>query len=545
MSGLRRAICLFLLLLVAVVTPPALSQVTGGTSDQSSTSSDPVLSVSIEPTGDRIHSAQWMDHSLPGESVRSSLRLAADYRIWVGDTLTVVVRGKVNLNYGGQRGADSSGTQHPSDTYQVQPDGCVQLPLIGSVTAAGKTAAELKQAIAEKLSEFYRHFTVDVAVSSPGLIRVWVTGQIANPGSMMLSSSSTALEALLKAGILSTGTTRLIQLNRDQTVQIVDMYSTVITGRAEGNPILQDGDRIFVPAATRWVSVEGEACRLGQFELVSADNRSTETCTVADILKLCQGVLPTASLANATVRRPDPATNEVRSIRVDLLRDLSTVLLPGDELMIPKVTDYQPTIRLIGEFRGIGVYQRVSGAVLNKTGVYKIAKDETVGDVITRTGGTTPQADLSQARIERLKDGKTEVIPLELDRLLMKQEKSVDVVLESGDTIVVPALQGNVYVFGQVANPGALPYEPNRSMVDYLGAAGGPNPRAKSSVVLVRSSGDKSDALHYDLKKAMKGVNSENPFLEPGDVVFVPERVIADWRDISQIISTVRLLTIR
>jgi len=494
--------------------------------------------------GDRVRSALGPQAAALDAAALAAVRLSPDYRIGAGDILTVRVRGKVDLHYENRSTPAQAGQESAApDAYEVMPDGLVHLPLIGAVQAAGSTVAELRKVVTDRLSAYFKHFTVDLSVSKPGIIKVWVSGQVANPGPQALPSTATILEALLRADIQPTGSTRLVRLTRGGKTRVIDVYSIVARGELEANVTLEAGDEIYVPASVDWVSVTGEVCRPGQFEMVPPHQSAHSRCAVSDLINLCLGLLPTAAASNAVIERPISG-GEVKAIHIDLTSKDDPELQPGDKLIVPSIADYQPTVRLVGEFKGEGVYQRIPGGALSKSGVYRLAKGETAGDVITRTGGTTPQADLTRATIERRKNGKTEILPLDLDRLLTRQDKSADVALESGDTIVLPALLDKVYVFGQVVQPGGIAYEPDRRLLDYLGRAGGMTTRAKSSVIVVRGSTDRPEILRVNVTAGIRGQRKENPLMQAGDVVFVPERPIADWRDIAQIISTVRLLTL-
>lgn len=491
----------------------------------------------VPPSGDRVRSSLGSGAASLDAAISASATLSPDYRIGAGDVLKVDVRGKVDLGYGRTSDAQNSAADN---TYEVTPSGQVHLPLIEPIDAVGKTTSELQKTIYEKLSAYYKNFTVDVSVVSPGTIKVWVSGQVANPGPQALPSSATILEVLLRADILPTGSTRLVELTRNGKTMSVDVYSIVARGELESNIKLEANDKIYVPAVVDWVKVEGEVCRSGQFELVKPEGSDFH---VNDLVGLCLGLLPSASRSNVTIERVMP-DGKLTAIHVDLSGSDNPQMLPGDKLVVPSVTDYQPTIRLVGEFKGEGVYQRVADTVLNKSGVYRFASGETAGDVIARTGGTTPQADLMHAKIERRSNGKLITIPLDLDRLITHQDKSADVALESGDTVILPALMNKVYVFGQVVTPGAISYEPDRRLLDYLGAAGGLGSRAKSSLMVIRGDPDSPEVLKVNALQGMKGRKEDNPILEPGDVVYVPEGVITDWRDVAQIISTIRLLTL-
>ncbi|MBI2843809.1 MAG: polysaccharide biosynthesis/export family protein [Armatimonadetes bacterium] len=541
-SGLRIK-PIFALIIFLIASAFTLAQVAAEVAPDELESARPA-----EITGDRIQ--PFIRAGTESSSaVQPSIAVPADYRIGPGDLLSVRVRGKVDLNYRFDRvvGQESVATRPPSlrpdDSYEVMPDGYVHLPLIGPVEANDKTTRELCEIVTSKLTSFFKDFTVDLSVARPGMIKVWVGGQVSRPGPQILPSTSTVLEALIAADILSTGSTRLIRLTRNGQTRIIDAYGIAVRGEAEQNLTLRASDHIYVPAVTDYVTVTGEVVRPERFEMVAPGASSPSGFRMRHLVSLCLGLLPTAAPSHLLIQRPT-ASGEVTALHVDLTNGDDPELRPGDRITVPSVTDYQPTVRLVGEFKGESVYQRVAGAVLNKTGVYRLSAGETAGDVIVRTGGTTPQADLRRARIERYQDGKMEVVPLDLEKVLTYRDRSADAVLESSDTIVLPAIVDKVYVFGQVASPGGIAYEPDRRLLDYLGNAGGPAARAKSSAVIIRGDPSKPEMVKVNIARGMKGRAEDNPLIQAGDVIYVPERIITDWRDIAQALTTIRLFMV-
>lgn len=494
--------------------------------------------------GDRVTSSLGSQLATMDGSARASIRLSPDYKIAPGDTLSVIVTGRVDMGYGSSTSTASKtmtplSNQVPTTDFGVLPDGMINLPLIGHVKAAGRTVENLRKDVFTSLSAYYKNFTVDIRVSKPGIIKVGISGQVGNPGALSLPATTTVLEALMRAEILPNGSTRRVRLTRGGHTGYIDVYSIVSTGNVEANIPLEAGDQIFVPSIGNWVRVTGEVLRPGRFEMCAIN---TQKFTVNDLLVLCNGTLPGAEVSRVVIQRAE-SNGEVKAIHLNIASDAEQIeMQSGDELIVPSASDFQPMIRLVGEFKGEGVYQRAYGTVMSKSGVYKLAKGETVGDVIIRTGGTTPQADLKQARIERRINGSIQTLPIDLDKLITHQDKTVDIALESGDTIIVPALVEKVYVFGQVGRPGGYSYEPDRRLLDYIGQAGGPASRAKGNVMLVRGKAGKSEIIKVSLGKGIRGLEKDNPLIQPGDVIYMPEGVVTDWRDISQLISTVRLL---
>jgi polysaccharide export outer membrane protein len=120
--------------------------------------------------------------SLPGSAADAELQ---DYRIGPLDAIDVTVFQEPDLS--------TKGTV-------VDASGKVTLPLIGSITAAGKTASELSVDIAHQLGENYLvRPQVSVLVSASVSQKVTVEGEVSEPGVYVLKGPTTLLEAIAMA----------------------------------------------------------------------------------------------------------------------------------------------------------------------------------------------------------------------------------------------------------------------------------------------------------------------------------------------------------
>lgn len=460
------------------------------------------------------------------------------YRLAPGDAVLVGVRGRSVLDYPSQ------------NSVTVAPTGGISLPLIGNIDASGKTLAELESVISDGLAKYFKHFTVNVSLAKIRPSYAWVSGEVSNAGLQMLPNTSTVSFAVLRAGIRPMGSSRRIVLTRDGKKQEIDLYRMLVLGDMGSDIDLQPGDSIYVPPAADYVEVRGEAIRGGRYEMVSLSKKS-KGFSIRDLLQLSLGTTPSAALDKAFVERIGPDGKKI-AVNVDLSNkanslDASTVMRPGDVLVIPSISAFQPMVRLIGEFKGDGVYQRLPRAssggeveVYNKSGIYFLKQGQTVRDIITATGGVTPQADLKRAYIERKENGRTSKVPVDLEGLLVRSDKSADMMVVNGDVLVLPALEDSVHVFGEITKPGSYTYGPNRRLIDYIGDAGGPTQRAKlSEIRIVRGTAENPTVLRADAKHAMQGRGMDgNPVLEPGDIVYIPSKFISDWRDALQLAFT-------
>src|SRR5437868_12556370 len=114
---------------------------------------------------------------------KSSLIVTSDYTIGPEDVLEITIWRNTDL----------------SKVVAVRPDGRISLPLIGDVGAAGRTAAQLANAIAEKLKEFKENPQVSIVVKEVNSYAIYVLGEVTKPGKYPLKSKTTLLQAITLA----------------------------------------------------------------------------------------------------------------------------------------------------------------------------------------------------------------------------------------------------------------------------------------------------------------------------------------------------------
>ena len=159
-----------------------------------------------------------------------------DYRIGPGDVLNVDV------------------WKDPALTrlLSVLPDGKIAYPLIGELSAAGKTVAQLKKEIEGKLVRYMSDPVVTVEVRQMNSLHIYVLGRVNAPGRSVLSSNVNVLQALAIAGgpnaYANRSRIRIFRQEGDKTVIIPFDYDDVTAGKSLGsNILLERGDVIFVP----------------------------------------------------------------------------------------------------------------------------------------------------------------------------------------------------------------------------------------------------------------------------------------------------------
>jgi polysaccharide biosynthesis/export protein len=144
-----------------------------------------------------------------------------------------------------------------SVTVPVRPDGRISVPLIGDVSAGGRTPEEVAADVKQKLSTYLRDPQVAVILtelrSHEYLSRVRVTGAVHQPVSIPYRQGMTVLDAVLAAG----GTTEFAsgdktELYRRDSAGAVKPYDVRLDkimkkGELSTNIAVQPGDIITVP----------------------------------------------------------------------------------------------------------------------------------------------------------------------------------------------------------------------------------------------------------------------------------------------------------
>jgi polysaccharide export outer membrane protein len=173
-------------------------------------------------------------------------------------------------------------------------------------------------------------------------------------------------------------------------------------------------------------------------------------------------------------------------------------------------------------------YQKISviGAV-GRPGMYELVGPTTLLQVIAQAGGLTAQAmnELFVYRIE--KDGTPKTISIKIEELMTSGNQDLNIELQPKDVVTVPIDQMlNVFVYGEVKTPGAVPFLRSKkiTLLQAIAQAGGPTEWAKKSKVMIKRK-DKRTGKEMKINVNLKNVTSgkiADIVLEEGDVVIVP-----------------------
>lgn len=235
--------------------------------------------------------------------------------------------------------------------YRIDMRGNINVPLAGTIHAAGLTVAQLESVLRERLSAYLRTPVVTISISEFGSEPVSVLGAVTNPGVHQIRGRKTLFEVLSEAGGLKTEAGNTIKITRRVELGTIPLPGSTrdtsgnfwvaeVSARSileaqnpsENIPICPN-DIISVPRASL-VYVIGAVKRTGGFVLTERDH-----ITVLEALAMAEGVDRAASASRAKILRQNGSLGRkeiavnVNKILAGKSKDLS--LQPDDILFVP------------------------------------------------------------------------------------------------------------------------------------------------------------------------------------------------------------------
>jgi hypothetical protein len=128
---------------------------------------------------------------------------------------------------------------------------------------------QVRERIQARVSEQMIGTQASVSMVDLRTIRVFVVGEVEQPGSYTVGGLAAISNALLASGgIKPIGSLRNIQLKRNGAlIKRLDLYDLLLNGDASNDARLQTGDVILVPPVGVTVGVSGEVKRPAIYEL--------------------------------------------------------------------------------------------------------------------------------------------------------------------------------------------------------------------------------------------------------------------------------------
>jgi polysaccharide export outer membrane protein len=151
---------------------------------------------------------------------------------------------------------------------KVSADGSIQLPYIGKVQVAAKTALQLGEDVRAALEKggFYRQPIMRVEVVGYASRYVTVLGSVGQPGLVPVDRPYRLSEILARVGGVRENGADFVLLTPQKGEQRKLAVKALATGGAAADPFVSPGDKIFIPQAEMFF-ISGQVKAPGSYPL--------------------------------------------------------------------------------------------------------------------------------------------------------------------------------------------------------------------------------------------------------------------------------------
>lgn len=174
------------------------------------------------------------------------------YVLGAGDVLTVDVLGRAEFR-----------TQ-----AQIQTDGTLQLPFLGTVKAAEMSVLKFRETVRDALRKggYYADPIVNIAVSNYASRYVIVLGDVGRPGMVPVDRNYRVSEILAQVGGPRDTGSDYLTLRRATGEEIKLDIRNLATGTLDQDPFVKPGDKLYVPKAETFY-IYGQIARPGTLKI--------------------------------------------------------------------------------------------------------------------------------------------------------------------------------------------------------------------------------------------------------------------------------------
>ena len=342
---------------------------------------------------------------------------------------------------------------------RIGPDGSIQPAGSTKIFLKGMTLAQGRQAIQNKLSQFFsfRPDQIAVTITTARTVSVSIYGEVGVQGGFTLSALNTVFNALAAAGgPTEIGSLRNIQLSRAGKSNTLDLYKYMTNPTVGLNYNLQNGDVLFVPVANKIVSIQGAVNRPMRYEMVDGE-------TLKDLINYAGGLAWNAYPNFVQIERVGDG-GAVEYLEYDL-----SAVTSGSRKVDLHAGD---VVRIKSSNQPVEEYISVNGAVYYP-GDFNLEGNMTVAQAIEKAGGLKPSV-FPVAYIFR----KDLTNPDKLEYIRIDLSADGATALQRGDVLNVYDNTtytniGEVRVSGAVKVPFTTAFDPTLSVHDLLTMAGG------------------------------------------------------------------------
>lgn len=453
--------------------------------------------------------------------------------------------GEYVLDFGDVLEIQLVGQKSDSHILPVKRDGSVSIPGVGKIFVSGLSLDNAVNTISKKIESFYTAVEAYTTLVSVRDIQVIIAGNVYSPGPYTLNGNSSLFHALaISGGPSEDGSFRQIDLVRGgKVIETADFYETFINGASSFSSRLRSGDLVFVRPVSNLVSISGAVKRPGTYELRLDENLST-------VISFANGINNKADLSQISLIRISDGM--VSNIPVKNLSEFNNMLSEdNDKLVIGSYSyrsvEIEGAVKNPGKYlvnEGAGIYDLVLiaggytnnaypfGGVLENKQTKKInekAGEKLYESFIDELSNISSSVVPQQGEMGFLAEIITEIkntkpsgrVSAEFDLEKLKNDPSLDILLQDGDKVTIPEFLDHIYIFGEINTEGTIRYKEGADFKYYIDKKGGYSPYAnKKNVYVLHPNGETT--LVADNKNIFMRQRKDNMVLYPGSVIFIP-----------------------
>ena len=445
------------------------------------------------------------------------------------------------LDFGDEIKLQLVGQKSSMEILRVARDGSVNIKDVGNLNIAGLSLNEAVNLIKGKINQSFIGVEAFVTLSKVRDIQIIVAGNAYNPGPYTLNGNSNVFHALSVSGGPSiSGSFRSIDLIRNnKKIETIDLYQTFIFGKPSFNKRLRSGDIIFINPVSNIISIAGAVKRPGTYELISNEylnnilifSNGVTAYADSDNMKLeriIDGIIKDIPIINLSqfnnIKGNDGDKIFIRKYPFRSVTVSGAVLNPGTYLVnigdnlnkaIEKAGGYTKSAYPFG-----AVYENQNAKIISEIALQKLYEESinSISEIIKETGSEANFAPLIGI-IDQLKGSSAS------GRIIVdiEEENESTLLIQDGDSILIPEITNQVYLFGAISSNGSALYQEGKNLEYYIEKKGGLNSNAdKNSMYVLNPNGE---SVKIVLNKNIFKTKAKNIEIYPGSIIYIPEEI--------------------
>jgi polysaccharide export outer membrane protein len=161
-------------------------------------------------------------------------------------------------------------TDDIDNSYEIDPDGMIDVPFIGKIKVDGFTVDEAQNILKEILGNFYKNPDLQISVDEYNSSKVYIVGAVRNQITINLDQKPIKLiEAAIQANFNPNAADKLLGtkgfLRRDNRVYKINLNNAFTSLDDKENFYLKKNDVIFVDRNSDSIHVFGEVTKPGEY----------------------------------------------------------------------------------------------------------------------------------------------------------------------------------------------------------------------------------------------------------------------------------------